>query len=409
MDIGDDVQNADATTNMTDQHEHPRMFLLKTFNLTFFIGLAALMPFLVLYYEQIGLTGSQIGILTAIPPFITLFASSMWGVLGDATRQHGRIMWITLAGAGIFGFLISKFDTFNSLLPIIILYAIFLAPIIPLLDNSILELLGKGATSYGKFRLWGAVGWGAAAPLIGLVVEGYGLEWAFPIFLIGMLVTLIVSFFMPMSQKGIGKELKSGLGLLFKDRQLQLFLGTMLFSGMGLAIVDLFLFLRLDEIGASRSLMGFTLTLGTASEILIFFFTAKLLERLGTSRLLKIALGALSLQLIGYSFLQVPWGAPLIQILHGPSFAGMWAAGVTIANMRSPEGMGATTQGLLSSALIGLGASVGTLIGGFLFDIIGTALTFRLAGLWALIILIFLIVVGRTSWGRVFGVLLPEQ
>jgi PPP family 3-phenylpropionic acid transporter len=313
-------------------------------------------------------------------------------------------MWITLAGAGIFGFLISKFNTFTSLLPIIVLYAIFIAPIIPFLDNSILELLGKESTNYGKFRLWGAVGWGVAAPLIGLVVEQTGLEWAFPIFLAGMLVTLFVSFFMPMSQKGIGKELKSGLGLLLKDKGLLLFLGTMLFIGMGLAVVDIYLFLRLDEIGASRTLMGFTLTLGTASEILVFFFIDKLLARFGTSRLLKIAVVALSLQLIGFSFLEVPWAAPIIQILHGPSFAGMWSAGITIANKRAPEGMGATTQGLLSSILLGMGASVGTLIGGYLFDLAGTAMTFRLAGLWAFMILIFLAILGRTKWGKVFSV-----
>jgi PPP family 3-phenylpropionic acid transporter len=150
--------------------------------------------------------------------------------------------------------------------------------------------------------------------------------------------------------------------------------------------------------------MGFTLTMGTASEILVFFFIDKLLARFGTSRLLKIAVVALSLQLIGFSFLKVPWAAPIIQILHGPSFAGMWSAGITIANKRAPDGMGATTQGLLSSILLGMGASVGTLIGGYLFDLAGTAMTFRLAGLWAFMILIFLAILGRTKWGNVFCV-----
>jgi PPP family 3-phenylpropionic acid transporter len=378
------------------------MFLLKLFNFTFFAGLAGLLPFLVLYYEDIGLSGGQIGALTAIPPFITLFASSIWGALSDATNQHRRIMWITIAGAGTFGFLISIFNSFTSLLPVVLIYAIFMAPIVPLLDHSILDLLGTDATYYGKFRLWGAVGWGLAAPLIGFVVERYGLTWAFPIFLASMLISLMVSFFMPMSQVGIGKEWISGLRLLVKDNRLLLFLGTMLSIGMSLAIVDTFLFLRLKEVGTSNALMGFTLTLGTASEIVIFFFTDKLLERIGTSRLLRIAVLALALQLIGFSYLQVPWTAPIVQILHGPSFAGMWSAGITIAKSLAPKGMGATMQGLLSSALIGLGASAGSLIGGALFDLTGTAMTFRIAGLWALVILLFLLVVGRTRFSRAF-------
>jgi PPP family 3-phenylpropionic acid transporter len=380
------------------------MFLLKVFNFTFFAGLAGLLPFLVLYYEKIGLSGSQIGILTAIPPFVTLFASSLWGALGDRTRQHGRIMWITLAGAGIFGFLISASSTFSGLIFIVLLYSVFIAPIVPLLDNSILELLGKGSTHYGKFRLWGAVGWGMAAPLIGLLVERSGLESAFLVFLGGSAVTLVVSIFMPMAQTGIGEDLRSGLSLLFKDKQLLVFLGTMLLIGMSLVIVDIFLFLRLDEIGTPNALMGFTLTMGTVSEILIFFFTDKLLRRVGTGRLLRIGVLALSLQLIGFSYLKSPWAAPLIQILHGPSFAGMWTAAITIAKHRAPEGMGATTQGLLSSVFMGIGWTAGSLIGGYLFDIAGTAMTFRLAGLMAAMILVYMMVFDRTRWKKVFRV-----
>lgn len=389
---------------MTTQTAPPRMILLKVFNFTFFAGLAGLLPFLVLYYEKVGLSGSQIGILTAIPPFVTLFASSLWGALGDRTRQHGRIMWITIVGAGLFGFLISKSVSFWGLFPIVIIYAVFIAPIVPLLDNSILELLGEGATHYGKFRLWGAVGWGLAAPLIGLLVERAGLEAAFVVFLAGMLVTLAVSIFMPMSKEGIGEDIRSGINLLLRDKQLLLFFGVMFFVGMSLVIVDIFLFLRLDEIATPNALMGFTLTLGTASEILIFFNTDKLLRRLGTHNLLVIGVLALALQLIGFSFLKTPWMAPIIQILHGPSFAGMWTAGITIANKRAPVGMGATTQGLLSSVFMGLGWTAGSLIGGYLFDIAGTAMTFRLAGIMALIIFVVLIGVRFTKLRDVFRV-----
>jgi PPP family 3-phenylpropionic acid transporter len=380
------------------------MILLKVFNFTFFAGLAGFLPFLVLYYEKIGLSGSQIGILAAIPPFVTLFASSVWGALGDRTRQHGRIMWITIVGAAIFGFFISKSITFGSLLPIVFVYAIFIAPIVPLLDNSILELLGEGASHYGKFRLWGAVGWGVAAPLIGLLVERSGLEAAFVVFLVGMLVTLAVSIFMPMSKKGIGEKLWSGIRLLLRDKQLLLFFGVMFFNGMSLVIVDIFLFLRLDEIGTPNALMGFTLTLGTASEILIFFNTDKLLRRLGTHNLLILGVLALALQLIGFSFLKTPWVAPIIQILHGPSFAGMWTAAITIANKRAPEGMGATTQGLLSSVFMGIGWTAGSLIGGYLFDVAGTAMTFRIAGILAVLIFIFLIGIRRTRMLPAFQV-----
>jgi hypothetical protein len=52
--------------------------------------LAALAPFLTLYYEGLGMSGRQIGVLAATLPLVSLFAASLWGGLADATRQQRR-------------------------------------------------------------------------------------------------------------------------------------------------------------------------------------------------------------------------------------------------------------------------------------------------------------------------------
>lgn len=361
-----------------------RIFLLKSFNLLFFAAFASIMPFLVLYYEELGLSGPQIGALTAIPPLMLVIGASAWGAIADITAQHRRILGFSLLGSILFGYLISSASQFQSLLAIVALYSFFISPVGPLLDNSVLVALGKRSDQYGKFRLWGAVGWGMAAPIIGAVIERAGFRWSFAIYAVLLFISFLVALYMPIAKTGIGSRFSQGLRVLLKDVQLKRFLFTMLLVGMGLALIDIYLFLHLQSLGASKILMGLTLTVGTISEIVIFIYSDRLLLRWGKKRVLIASILALALQLGIYSLLKNPSLAPLIQILHGPAFAGMWSAGVAIVNDHAPQGMGATAQGLLSSLLLGVGGSIGSLIGGFLFGALGTAIMLRLAAVWIL-------------------------
>ncbi len=58
-------------------------------------------------------------------------------------------------------------------------YAFALAPVISLADDAVLGRLGGGTGRYGRIRVWGAVGWGVTAPVVGLLVERWGLGAAF--------------------------------------------------------------------------------------------------------------------------------------------------------------------------------------------------------------------------------------
>jgi predicted MFS family arabinose efflux permease len=66
-----------------------------------------------------------------------------------------------------------------------------------------------------------------------------------------------------------------------------------------------------------------------------------------------------------------------VQLLHGLTFSLTWAAGVSYARQIAPAGMSATAQGLFSGTFFGLGGSVGALMGGILYQTVGSALMFR--------------------------------
>ncbi|MCB0096756.1 MAG: MFS transporter, partial [Caldilineaceae bacterium] len=82
---------------------------IKAFYFCYFGAMAALMPFLVLYYEQIGLSGRQIAVLAALPPLMNLFAAALWNGVADAFNQHKRLQMVAIAGAIGMALLVSQF------------------------------------------------------------------------------------------------------------------------------------------------------------------------------------------------------------------------------------------------------------------------------------------------------------
>jgi PPP family 3-phenylpropionic acid transporter len=278
---------------------------------------------------------------------------------------------------------------------VVALYALFGTPIMALMDYSVLDWLGERRDQYGKLRLWGAIGWGIAGPVVGQLVELWGLRASFYGYMALMFAGLLVSWSMPISKASIGRGLLGGLRLLFGRREWLFFLGIVFIAGSSSSTVHNYLFLYMDELGASSLTMGLALTCATLGELAVFGVSDRLLKRVGTQHMLALALFAHALRVLAYSVIRVPWLVLPVQLLHGLAFSALWVACVSQANRLAPPGMGATAQGLFNSVLFGLGGSLGALAGGWLYEVAGFSPMFRLAAGWAVLGLLLLLTVGR--------------
>lgn len=363
----------------------PSLLPAKNFYFLYFASLASLAPFLVLFYRQQGLDEAQIGLLTGLQPLMTLAAASLWGGLADSTRRHRLLLRGAIVGAILCGLLLARMTGFGGLVAVALAYSFFLAPIIPLVDNSVLDLLGDRSERYGRIRLWGAVGWGAAGPVAGRLVDWGGLDYSFYLFALIQLGGLAVTFGLPIAEGSLGVDFRSGLRALASNRRWLLFLAVMFVGGMGSATVHNFLFLYLEDLNASRLTMGLSLSVATVSEVAVFFFAERLLARWGTVRVLAFSLAALALRLLAYSFITTPGWVLVVQLTHGLTFSAMWVAGVAQAKRLAPPGLGATAQGLLNGVYFGVGAAAGAAAGGFLYQSAGPFVMYRWAGVWVLV------------------------
>lgn len=363
----------------------------------FSAAMAGFTPFLTLYYAQLGLTASEIGLLVGINPLVTLIAAPLWGALADATHQHKRLLLLTIIGAIGVVILFLAATSLAQLLPIIIGFGLFTAPMMPLIDNSVLVMLGDQRAHYGRLRLWGAIGWGGVGMVGGILVDQWGLHSSFLSFLVFMGALFLVARRLPIAPIRMGERFWQGAASLFADWQWNILLLTVFSSSIALSIINSYLFLYVDQLGGNKTLMGYSLAIGTLSEIPSFFYADRLLRRWGARGVLLMALVCQVVRVFAYATMPAAWWILPISLLHGPTFSAMWAASVAYASeLAAPRGLVATAQGLLTGIIMGLGGVVGALVGGLVLERWGAVTLFSLAGIGALAGLLFFAIWGRT-------------
>jgi MFS transporter, PPP family, 3-phenylpropionic acid transporter len=357
------------------------MVLPKAYYFCYYGAAASLIPYLPVYYQSIGLSGKEIGLLVAIPPLVMLVGAPLWGGLADATQQHKRILMLAITLVLVSVAVLSRIRSFYLFIPVVAAYALFIAPVMPLVDNTVMEMLGRLSGKYGKQRLWGAVGWGIMAPFAGWLVEANSLDWTYYIYLALMTAGLFIIAYLPVKQTGRSPKLRQGLRRLLLNRQWVFFLLVVLIGGTVLSMISSFLFLYLNDMNASSMLMGLSLTVATISELPVLYFSDRLLRRWSARGLLTLALLITVARSLAYASIRAPgWVLP-IQLLHGATFSAMWVTGVAYANEIAPEGLGATAQGLFSGVFFGLAGVIGGLIGGMLYENLGAVMMFRWVGM----------------------------
>ncbi len=366
------------------------------FSLYFFYyaAMAAMMPFLVLFYQHLGFSGTEIGILTGITPLISLVGGPFWTGVADSTQRHRAVMSMAV-GAGVLTGLIFPFLRGLLVVAVVIsLFTFFASPIVALSDNATMASLGEEKNKYGRVRLGGTLGWAISASLVGVLVEHFGLRMSFWSYAVLMFLALLVvqKFVFPRQVAGV--SLRQGLRHFTTSRRWILFLALGVVVGLGVVVINNYLFVYMKEVDASESVMGFAMTLATAAELPVLFFANLLLKRLGTRRLMRIAALLSGLRLLLLAAFNSVEGILATQLLNGLNYPLFGVAAVAYADEHAPAGMKSVAQGLYGSMTFGLGSALGGLMGGVLLDAVGSRGMFLICGLVTLGVLGGIILLG---------------
>ena len=150
------------------------------FYLVYYASAVFFQPFVILYFQELGFTGTQIGLLAGAIPLVFMLSAPLWTGIADASNRHKLIMSVAIVVTAFLTSLFSQIKTFIPILPIVLLYAVFAAPIISFADSATMAMLADNKEMYGRVRLGGTFGWGLVAPLAGLIIQRYGIRWGLP-------------------------------------------------------------------------------------------------------------------------------------------------------------------------------------------------------------------------------------
>jgi PPP family 3-phenylpropionic acid transporter len=352
-----------------------------TFYVLYFAALSSLMPFLVLFYQELDFGGAQIGLLAGIPPLVTLVSAPFWTGLADSKQWHKWIMGLGILGTVVVVFLLPWFTAFVIIFTLIILFNTFISPVPSLADSATINMLGEDRAKYGRIRLGGTIGWGVFAPIAGIIVQRYGLQAGFWSFSAIMLVNLWISQRFVHGSQEQTEAKHGGIRALLSNRRWVIFLFLAFLAGIGSFSVAAYLFAYMAEMGATESTMGVASSIATVTEVVIFFFGNRLVKKLGSYGLLLLALVMSGIRLLLLGLIDTISMVMILQVFGGTVFPAMWLAGVYYADQNAPAGLKSSAQGLFGAMVFGVGAAVSGFLGGLLLESIGGRGMFLVLGI----------------------------
>jgi PPP family 3-phenylpropionic acid transporter len=337
-------------------------------------------PYASLYFSDKGMTAAEIGILMSLMQVMRIFGPNLWGWVADRQQQRVRVLRITALAASAAFCGIFAGQTFTQFLVVMIAVNAFTSAQVPLSEALMLSEMQGDLTHYGRLRLWGSVGFIAAAVLAGPLLDRYGIRTMLWIAL-GLLLLVMGASMRMREPVGVqaAQEPQSALTLLRRRDVAAFFISTFL---MIAAHASLYVFysLYLAQIGYSNTVIGLMWSLGVIVEIAFFFYQAPIFRRYGVRNLMLA-----SLLIAVVRFLIIGMGAEslvlllIAQVLHAATFGAHHSASIATLQRWFSGPLQARGQALFTSISYGLGGTLGGFLLGELWDTFGPKSVYLMA------------------------------
>lgn len=357
--------------NVKDKGSTKLSFTLFYFFVFFAIG--ALSPMLSVYLKnEIGLTGSQIGVIMSIMPIVMIVAQPMWGMVTDYTQRPIIIIIMTILATAIIGMTFPFTNSFVILIMIAGLLAFFQSAIVPISDSLALSYVQRVKGDYGALRLWGAVGFALAVLFVGWLAERVGLVVIFYTFSLALFLTGIISWKLPSERQTVQVNIKEGVKTLFKIPKFILFLFTTFLVFGPIIANNVYFGILITDLGGTLTGVGIAFLLAAGSEAPFMKVASNWIQRMGMLQILMLSAIISGLRWILYYF------EPSLPLVYATTIAQGLSAGLFIpAALQyvrdiTPNTMRATAISLYAAIGNGLGSWFCTFLGGIILEAYGT-------------------------------------
>jgi len=341
------------------------------------------------YFAVKGFSPLQIGVLMGIMPVMSLFANA---ILFKLASIKTRVFVLRITSIfSIFGlWMVYVSTSFNRAFFSMVLFTFFFVGIVPMGEAVVVGMVRRKGFSYGHIRLWGTAGFACFAFLTGILVRG-GFVFLFVLLTMILFMVYFLSWKLEDENMFVDKAEK-------RREKLPAVFWFMLAVVAVIIGVNNFNFIFLPVLAKIReydiSFSGFSFSLMAASEIPFLIFADRMIERIGVRHLLMSGMLVVGLRLILVPMIAAQHILIFVQMMHGWTYIVVYYCAMHVIR-RFDVKLQNAAQAALWTSIQGLGAIVGSFIGGSLAEGLGVSSTYFIFGTIALILTFFVFFVAR--------------
>jgi len=365
------------------QHPSPYGWISQYF-LGFFFAYGVYLPFWALWFEDQGVSPSDIGILIGIG-----FATRCVANILITPRIHKvehllpALRWLSLAALIFIGFHFFAGGDFWLMALATVLFNLCCGPIVPLSDAMANYYSRLKLLDYGRTRLWGSVAFIGGSTVVGFLVAEFGTDMILYTALVGVLFSLVVGMrnpnVMPVT-KSEEVAPRPKLSQLLRESSVVKFLTLVALIQGSHAAYYSFSAIYWKEAGHSEAIIGYLWSLGVVAEVGVFAFSKRLFAG-WTLRALFVAAS------IG---VMMRWGITAsttailalvaVQLLHGVTFAMAHIAAIQYIQSQEASKMVAL-QALYNAIPLGAVIALMTTLSGWGYELWGANVFWAMAAM----------------------------
>jgi MFS transporter, PPP family, 3-phenylpropionic acid transporter len=338
-----------------------------------FLVVGAQTPFWPVWLSGRGLDAQQIALLFAAGIWAKVVATPLIGGLADRLG-HRRTVMTVLAAVAYLGYAaLWPAWGFWGLLWLNLVAGVAQSALMPLGDSITLAAVRGGGLDYGRIRVWGSFTFILAAIGSGTLL-GAGASSGNTVLVLVLAASallLAACFWIPSASAAAGRARWVPLGRFAVDPRFWLFVASgaalqsshQLYYGFGT--------LYWQEVGFADAVIGGLWAEGVVAEIVLFWFSAPVVARLGPLGLM--ALGGIA-GVVRWSLIGIVPGlaaAAVLQLLHGLTFGASHLGAMHFMARSVPPGAATSAQSLYAAVSAGLGSGIVMLAAGALYSAYG--------------------------------------
>ncbi|QRG67022.1 MFS transporter [Brevibacillus choshinensis] len=366
-----------------------------------YYGFGAFSPLITQYYKAIHLTGTQIGMISAVAPIVSIIAQPMWGYICDRFQIRKTVLFGTLLASGLVGLMFSTVSTYAFVFVLYILLSFFQSAIIPISDSLALGYVKVNQLQFGDIRLWGAVGFALAAFLTGLLVERFGPSVLFYSYCLALITAMLFLMRLPVEVSESSRFTVSvfkGMKQLLRIPRFVLFLLASFCMFGAVNANNIWFSLYYQEIGGTVAGVGLAFLLFAGSEAPFMKLVGYFVRRWGLETTLLLAATFSAIRWFWYSSAPSTTAVLILFFIQGISVGFYLATAAQFVRENTPASLQVTALAVFFSVGSGLGTMLCNLLAGWIKDEFSTLAIYLFFGAVTTLGLIPLCVIKFGPW-----------